>query len=555
MSSPDTTPTTNPFPGPRPYRTVDRERFFGREEMAQKLADRIFVHPVLTLYGPSGAGKSSLMAAGVIPRLDEEHGMRVVRVDAWPAGEVPLPWLVKALFSDLKLGPVPKGKSDAEALDESMRLAKRQSGRPMLIYLDQLEQILLPGRDPAQAVDLLDGLDVLANQGVRGLHLVMALREDYLGRLRDRARGRRALLEEGFRLGPMTVGEMVKAVVAAAEKGVPAQQWDEAETLGLLLAVRESGESESTDAEVQAAFGQIVCRDLWEERAAASGDAAAKKPPQEAGEILRRYLDETVAKLGPWEAEARRLLEEHLIDKEGNRTPLTEREARLALSKEAADEVLSRLEKEAVLRAEEHQGSRYFELGHDWLAKRVFEHRKEREQAEEERRQKEEQGRKERAREEEERKRREEEKAARRWLGIIAGVSIAFAIAMTVVVVWALGERDKAREAERAAQAAEEKAAQKAKEADDNAIRAETNAAEAADRKKEADLAKEEYRKQAEQHAKDLREFEAALLKAKSDAEFKTLQAAIAAKRAIEVPPPPQPKPPSTTNPNIPPPD
>ena len=57
----------------------------------------------------------------------------------------------------------------------------------------------------------------------------------------------------------------------------------------------------------------------------------------------------------------------------GNRKPLTEKEARAALSERAADEVLRRLEQEAVLRAEEHQGSRYFELGHDWLAKRVYE--------------------------------------------------------------------------------------------------------------------------------------------------------------------------------------
>src|SRR6185436_14704613 len=38
------------------------------------------------------------------------------------------------------------------------------------------------------------------------------------------------------------------------------------------------------------------------------------------------------------------------------------------------------LERAAILHAEAHQGSRYFEIGHDWLAKKVSEQRLQREQ-------------------------------------------------------------------------------------------------------------------------------------------------------------------------------
>jgi ABC-type transporter Mla maintaining outer membrane lipid asymmetry ATPase subunit MlaF len=60
----------NPFPGPQPYRAVDRHRFFGRDEVAWTLADSILAQRCVTVFGPSGAGKSSLMQAAVIPSLE-----------------------------------------------------------------------------------------------------------------------------------------------------------------------------------------------------------------------------------------------------------------------------------------------------------------------------------------------------------------------------------------------------------------------------------------------------------------------------------------------------
>ena len=56
--------------------------------------------------------------------------------------------------------------------------------------------------------------------------------------------------------------------------------------------------------------------------------------------ILHRYLEATVEGLGPLGDDARRLLEEHLVDAAGHRTLLTEQEARGALSAEAAADFL-----------------------------------------------------------------------------------------------------------------------------------------------------------------------------------------------------------------------
>jgi hypothetical protein len=368
---------TNPFPGPRPYGADDRDRFFGRAALAEQLVNRVLSHPCTVVFGPSGAGKSSLMQAGVIPRLLEKpHDYRMVFVDVWPDGEAPLSWLVHELFANLELGTPPATKNVQEALDEALSLAELRSERPILIYLDQLEQILVPRRDEADTEALLDGIDRLANRPLRGLTVVLSLREDYLGRLRDQAQGRRELLEHEFRVPPLSVGEMVEAVCQVAAKGEPPQAWDEdkEEIRRLMREVRVSGEAPSDKAKVQAAFAQIVCRSLWETRIVGTGSEIREA---KAEVILHRYLVDTLNMLGPLRELARQILEEHLIDKEGNRLLLTEQQASVLPG--GAFEVLGVLERAAILQSRAHQGSRYFEIGHDWLAKKVCEQRRERE--------------------------------------------------------------------------------------------------------------------------------------------------------------------------------
>ena len=373
---------TNPFPGPQPYRATDRGRFYGRDAVSADLASTILAHRCVALYGPSGAGKSSVMQAGVLPRLEDEYDFRHVAIDGWPAEESPVAWLLYTLHSELKLNPPTVEMGLYESVEWTVRQAFRRSERPILIYLDQLEQLLLPGRDVASVETFLDWLDRFAERPLRGLHLVLAMREDYLGRFRDRARGRHRLLENGFRLGPMTVREIVGAVCQAAGDGVPPQRWAAATMRALMLQVRIPGQRETDDAEVQTAFAQIVCRALFAERAARGGgqsDSQAEAPIQ-AEPILFRYLESTIEALGDLRGPAESLLEDHLIAVDGTRTLLTE-EAALASGLGSAEElerILTDLEGAAILRAEQHRGTRYFELGHDWLAKKVFERKQER---------------------------------------------------------------------------------------------------------------------------------------------------------------------------------
>lgn len=71
-----------PYPGTRPYRQTDRNRFFGRAADAVVVADWWRLNRLTYIVGPVGRGKTSLLAAAVRPLLAEQ------RLDTLPVGQL-----------------------------------------------------------------------------------------------------------------------------------------------------------------------------------------------------------------------------------------------------------------------------------------------------------------------------------------------------------------------------------------------------------------------------------------------------------------------------------
>src|SRR5262249_27655716 len=136
-----------------------------------------------------------------------------------------------------------------------------------------------------------------------------------------------------------------------------------------------------------------------------------------------------------------------LITADGNRTLRTEKELSGVLPEKELKPVLKDLEDAAILHAAEHQGSRYFEIGHDWLARKVFEQRQQRKRAEEERRREEDQERELLRRRNEAEAKLAAERGRRRRLAVIAIVSLAVAAGAIVLGLWALERKREAVEA------------------------------------------------------------------------------------------------------------
>ncbi len=198
-----------------------------------------------------------------------------------------------------------------EAIVQAAQRAARRSPRLLLVYLDQIEQLLYPTRPTAEVDAFFESMATLVDLPLRNARVALSLREDYLGRFRDRLRGRGRLLENGFRVGMLTVGELREAVCQAAAAGEPPQTWSPDQMRELMLQVRAPGEAPTEAAEAQAAYAQIVCRALFQERA--QGEEGEAEVAVEAELILHRYLDMTLEDLGPLAPDARRLLADHLV--------------------------------------------------------------------------------------------------------------------------------------------------------------------------------------------------------------------------------------------------
>src|SRR5262249_4305621 len=84
-----------PFRGLYPFRASDREFFFGREALVERLEGRLAEADFLAVLGPSGTGKSSVVLAGLVPALEKkEPGLSMAYLTP---GSDPLEFLVAVL--------------------------------------------------------------------------------------------------------------------------------------------------------------------------------------------------------------------------------------------------------------------------------------------------------------------------------------------------------------------------------------------------------------------------------------------------------------------------
>ncbi|KPA13704.1 Toll-Interleukin receptor domain protein, partial [Candidatus Magnetomorum sp. HK-1] len=62
-----------PYPGLRHFDRNENKIFFGCDEQVKKLLDKLKEHRFIAVVGPSGSGKSSLVRAGLIPYIEQNH--------------------------------------------------------------------------------------------------------------------------------------------------------------------------------------------------------------------------------------------------------------------------------------------------------------------------------------------------------------------------------------------------------------------------------------------------------------------------------------------------
>jgi WD40 repeat protein len=186
------------------YRREDAEVFFGRGREIRDLYEGVTAPrtaPILLFYGQSGVGKSSLLAAGLLPRLERDYAIRYMRRDQALG-------LLGSLAEALDAG-------DPGDLASAWRATEQREGKPLVVVLDQVEEVYTRPNEgmPDELAIFLDGLRVLLGlpeERPQG-KLILGFRKEWLAELEKEMAERKLPRTKVFlqRLGKRGIREVV----------------------------------------------------------------------------------------------------------------------------------------------------------------------------------------------------------------------------------------------------------------------------------------------------------------------------------------------------------
>jgi hypothetical protein len=369
----------SPFPGPRPYETGERDRFFGRAGERRDLAALVIANRLTVLHGPTGAGKTSLLAAGLVPEL-ERAGFQVMPV-ARPGGLLPPgtdPTRLRNIYTANVLMHWHHGEFE-DVVQHTITsyleaMPDPRPDRPLALVVDQFEDLFTTHSTQwEQREAFLRELAECIAEPARGVEerpvrLCIAVRDDALAELERYAGILPELLRVRLRLDPLRRPAAVEVLTHAAG-GVFSRP--DAEKFAGDLAyrrVRAFGKLTLVPTEfIEPIQLQLACDEKWRR----GGKAGPLAKPRDPDEALIRYYDAAVARARVgWGAEAkiRRFVGERLVTPEGTRAAAVRGKRSTG---GLANKLVDRLERERILRAEERLGLRWYELAHDRLIEPV----------------------------------------------------------------------------------------------------------------------------------------------------------------------------------------
>ncbi len=403
----------SPYVGTRAYRRG--EELFGREQETRDLVRLVLAERIVLLYSPSGAGKTSLLAAKVIPSLENEdfQVLGPARVSAPQGGQVEASSGAQPAAGNIApqtAGPTiqtegvagsinrytasliaywEEGRPDTTppleggaGIDLSGYLTQRSwirsDPRPKILVLDQFEEIFtLDPRDLQARKELFVQLGRALQD--RNRWALIAMREEHIAGLDPFLDLIPARLAARYRLELLSPENAREAIAGPAR---PLGVTYHSKTLDLLIseltAVREAG-TEYHTAYIEPLHLQVVCDRLWQRLPAGTAEVAPDllDTAVTVGEALGAYYREAVLDVIriPAAIEARcdeRMIRDwfgnKLISAGGLRSQLQEGGETTGGVPNA---IVDAFKERYLLRSELRRGTLWYELAHDRLIEAI----------------------------------------------------------------------------------------------------------------------------------------------------------------------------------------
>ncbi|MBP2478045.1 WD40 repeat protein/energy-coupling factor transporter ATP-binding protein EcfA2 [Crossiella equi] len=203
-----------PYPGLAAFQAGDADRFFGREELVQRLRLLLGQRRFVAVVGASGAGKSSVLRAGLLPQAGPAL---VITPGARPLEEC-------AIALGARLGtPAGTLAADLRAQPRNLGLALRQllheehPGAELLLVVDQFEELFTLCSDPAERTAFLAALRAASDDELTGrTRVVIGVRSDFYTHCLQRPELAPVLQDAQIVVGRLSTDELRAAIVEPA---------------------------------------------------------------------------------------------------------------------------------------------------------------------------------------------------------------------------------------------------------------------------------------------------------------------------------------------------